>query len=332
MSRTTKWCANWRFILLAMAAVLPIAQQAFAQTDSYPSRPITWIVPYAPGAPADITLRKFAEAMAGPLGGSIVVQNRPGGGGTVGTNAVAKSKPDGYTILATIADPLVAQAGLQKSLPYDPATDFAYITRLTGSGGAMIALSSLQANNARELVELAKRTPGGLNYGSFGAGSFPHILLETLAKRTGAKFTAVQYRGSPQAIQELLSGQIAVTFGAGAATQLIADGKVKMIAQLGEKRGLLKDVPTFMETGFDDLVFRTPQWMGLTAPAGTPKDIVNRTAAAAKAALQRPDVKDFLNALSFEGIGNSPEEFYREWKAEYDVIPQLIRDLGIEAN
>ncbi len=331
MGRTAKIGANWRLVLLAIGALIPLNGQALAQ-DSYPSKPISWIIPYAPGSPADITLRKIADGMAGPLGGTIIIQNRAGGGGTIGTGVVAKSKPDGYTILATIADPLVAQAGLQKNLPYDPAKDFVYITRLTGSGAAMIAMSTLPANNAAELVALAKKTPGGLNYGTFGAGSFPHILLEAMAKKSGAKFTAVHYRGSPQAIQELVAGQIAVTFGAGAAMQMINDGKVKMIAQLGEKRGLLKDVPTFMESGFDDLVFRTQQWMGLAAPAGTPKDIIDRTAAAAKAALQRSDVKDFLTNLSFEGIGNTPEEFYREWKSEYDVIPQLIRDLGIEAN
>lgn len=315
------------FILATLAAS---ASAALAQ--AYPSKPITWIVPYAPGAPADITMRKIADAMTGPLGGSIVVQNRPGGGGTIGAGAVAKSKPDGYTILATIADPLVAQAGLQKNLPYDPAKDFVYITKISSSGAAMIAMSSLPANNIGELVELAKKSPNGLAYGTFGAGSFPHIIMEAVAKKSGAKFTPVHYRGSPQAVQEMVGGQIVATFGAGAAMQMINEGKVKMIAQLGEQRGLLKDVPLFKEFGYDDLVFRTPLWMGLAAPAGTPKEIVDRTWQAAKAALQRPDVKDFLANLSFDPVGNSPEEFHREWKAEFDAIPALIRELGIEAN
>lgn len=313
--------------ICVLGAGLPLHAQ-----DAYPSKPITWILPYAPGAPADVTMRKIAEAMAGPLGGTIVVQNRVGGGGTVGANAVAKAKPDGYTILATVADPLVSQAALQKNLPYDPAKDFALITKLTNSGGTMIAMSTLPANNARELVELAKKTPGGLVYGTFGVGSFAHVIVEALAKKSGAKFTAVHYRGTPQALQEMLSGQIAISFGAGAATQLIKEGKVKMIAQLGTSRGLMKDVPTYAEVGFDDLVFRTPLWQGLAAPAGTPKEIVDKTWRAAQVALQRPDVKEFLANLFFEGVANSPEDFYREWKAEYDVIPGLIRDLGIEAN
>lgn len=319
-------------IRIAAVAALACLAIGTAQAQPYPSKPITWIVPYAPGAPADITMRKLADAMAGPLGGSIVVQNRPGGGGTIGAGAVAKSKPDGYTILATIADPLVAQAGLQKNLPYDPAKDFVYITKISSSGAAMIAMSSLPANNIGELVELAKKAPNGLAYGTFGAGSFPHIIMEAVAKKSGARFTAVHYRGSPQAVQEMVGGQIVATFGAGAAMQMINEGKVKMIAQLGERRGLLKDVPLFKEFGFDDLVFRTPLWMGLAAPAGTPKDIVDRTYAAARAALQRQDVRDFLANLSFEPVGNSPEEFYREWKAEYDAIPALIRELGIDAN
>lgn len=308
------------------------ATHASAQGDAYPSKPITWIVPYAPGAPADITLRKIAEAMSGPLGGTIIVQNRVGGGGTIGAGAVAKSKPDGYTILATVSDPLVSQAALQKNLPYDPAKDFTFITKLTNSRGAMIALSTFPANNAAELVEMAKRTPGGLPYGTFGVGSFAHILIETLAKKSGTKFNAIHYRGTPQALQELLSGQIAISFGAGAATQLINDGKVKMIAQLGAKRGLLKDVPTYAEVGFDDLVFTTPIWQGLLAPAGTPREIVDKTWKSAQIALQRKDVSDFLANLSFEVVGSSPEDFQREWKAEYDAIPALIRSLGIEAN
>ena len=315
---------------LAAAALFAIAP-ANAQ-DAWPSKPITWIVPYAPGAPADITMRKFAEAMAPALGGAIVVQNRVGGAGTIGANAVAKAKPDGYTILATIADPLIAQAALQKNLPYDPAKDFAFITKLTNSGAAMIAMANLPANNARELVELANRTPGGLAYGTFGAGSFAHVIMEALAKKTGAKFTAVHYRGSPQALQEMISGQIAISFGAGAATQLINDGKVKMIAQLGTSRGLNKNVPTYLESGYDDLIFRTPLWQALVAPAGTPRDIVEKIWKAAQGALQREDMKTFLASLSFEGVANSPDEFYREWKAEYDAIPKLIRELGIEAN
>ncbi len=314
--------------LLSLAAISP----AIAQSDTYPSKPITWILPYAPGAPADITMRKIAEAMSGPLGATIVVQNRVGGGGTIGAGAVAKSKPDGYTILATVSDPLVSQAALQKNLPYDPAKDFAFITKLTNSRGAMIALSSLPANNAAELVELAKKTPGGLPYGTFGVGSFAHIAVEALARKSGAKFNAIHYRGTPQALQELLSGQIAISFGAGAATQLINDGKVKMIAQLGSTRGLLKDVPTYAEAGFDELVFTTPIWQGLLAPAGTPRDIIDKTSKAAQVALQRKDVSDFLANLSFEPVGSSPEDFYREWKAEYDAIPALIRSLGIEAN
>jgi tripartite-type tricarboxylate transporter receptor subunit TctC len=336
-SRIAGMICKFTKVLAAMSAVGLTALQAdvlpaSAQEAAYPTRPIVWIIPYAAGAPADISLRKIADGMTGPLGATIVIQNKPGAGGTIGTTEVARAKPDGYTILAALSDPLVSQVALMQSLPYNPATDFTFITKLTQSNAAMISGPHIKARNLRELIDEAKAMPNGMSYGSFGVGSFPHIIMETLALRSGAKFVNVNYRSSPQAIQELLSGQIGVTFGAAAATQFIADGKIKLIAQLGERRGLLRDVPTFAEEGFDDVVLTTPLWAGLVAPARTPRPIVDKMAAAAKLSLARKDVQDFLVSISFESVGNSPEEFEKEWRKEYDAVPKAIGALGITAN
>jgi tripartite-type tricarboxylate transporter receptor subunit TctC len=319
------------FRLAVTAFAATVASGAIAQED-FPSKPMTWVIPYAAGAPADIALRKIAEGMTGPLGGTIVVLNKPGAGATIGATDVARAKPDGYTILATLGDPVVSQVALMKSLPYDPAKDFTYVTKLTQSNAAMIAGPHIKARTLRELIDEAKAMPSGMSYGSFGVGSFPHIIVEALAQQSGAKFVNVSYRGSPQAIQELLGGQIGVTFGAAAATQYINEGKIRLIAQLGEKRGLLRDVPTFAESGFDNVYLKTPLWAGLIAPKGTPKPIVDKIAAAAKVSLARKDVQDFLASISFESVGNTPEEFEREWRKEYDSIPAAIRALGIQAN
>lgn len=321
---------KFAIVLATVSAIGLTVPRANAQEASYPSKPVVWIIPYAAGAPADIALRKIADGM--PLGATIVVQNKPGAGGTIGATEVARAKPDGYTILATLNDPLVSQVALMQSLPYDPATDFAFITKLTQSNAAMIAGPHIKARNLRELIAEAKAMPNGMSYGSFGVGSFPHIIMETLALRSGAKFVNVNYRSSPQAIQELLSGQIGVTFGAAAATQFINEGKIRLIAQLGERRGLLRDVPTFAEEGFDDVVLTTPLWAGLLAPARTPKPVIDKIAAAAKVSLARKDVQDFLVAISFESVGNSPQEFEKEWRKEYDAVPKAIRALGIKAN
>jgi len=318
-------------VLATVAVSLALGSTVRAQ-EAYPSKPITWVIPYAAGAPADIALRKIAEGMTGPLGATIVVLNKPGAGATIGATEVAKAKPDGYTILATLSDPVVSQAALMKSLPYDPAKDFTYVTKLTQSNAAMIVGPHTKANTLRELIDEAKAMPSGMSYGSFGVGSFPNIIMETLSQRSGAKFINVSYRGSPQAIQEMLAGQISATFGAAAATQYIKEGKIRLIAQLGEKRGLLRDVPTFAEAGFDDVYLKTPLWAGLIAPKGTPKPIVDKLAAAAKVSLARQDVQDFLTAISFEAVGNTPEEFEKEWHTEYEAIPPAIRALGIQAN
>ncbi|MDF2119049.1 tripartite tricarboxylate transporter substrate binding protein [Roseiarcaceae bacterium H3SJ34-1] len=318
-------------VLAAMGLTVFQAAMLHAQ-DAYPTRPIVWVVPYAAGAPADIAFRKIAEGMTAPLGATIVVQNRPGAAATIGTTEVAKARPDGYTILATLNDPLVSLVALMDPLPYDPAKDFTFITKLTQSKAAMIAGPHIKARTLRELIDEAKAMPDGMAYGSFGVGSFPHIIMEALGRRTGAKFVNVNYRGSPQAIQELLSGQIGVTFGAAAAMQYIKEGKIKLIAQLGDDRGLLSDVPTFAESGFNDVLLTTPLWSGLVAPAGTPKAAVEKLVAAAKVSLERKDVQDFLVAIAFERVGNSPEEFAAQWRKEYDTIPAAIRSLGITAN
>jgi tripartite-type tricarboxylate transporter receptor subunit TctC len=316
---------------LALAMILSVAYAVNAQ-EAYPSKPIVWIVPYAAGAPADIAFRKIAESMSAPLGAPIVVQNKPGAGATIGATEVARAKPDGYTLLAALNDPVVGQVALMKSLPYDPAKDFTYVTKLTQSHAALIAGPHVKARNLLELVDEAKAMTNGMSYGSFGVGSFPHVIMETIAQKSGAKFVGVNYRGSPQAIQELLAGQIGVTFGAAAATQYINEGKIRLMAQLGERRGLLRDVPTFVESGFDSPYLRTPLWSGLIAPHGTPKPIVDRIAAAARTSLASPSVREFMAAISFEIVGNTPEEFEREWRKEYDTIPAAIRSLKIEAN
>lgn len=320
-----------RAFFAAVALVMATATGVLAQ-DAYPSRPVTWVVPYAAGAPADIAFRKIAEGMTSPLGATIVVMNRPGAAATIGTTEVAKAKPDGYTILATLNDPLVSLVALMEPLPYDPAKDFTFVTKLTQSKAAMIAGPHIKARTLRELIDEAKAMPQGMAYGSFGVGSFPHIIMEALGRRTGAKFVNVNYRGSPQAIQELLSGQIGVTFGAAAAMQYIKEGKIKLIAQLGEDRGLLSDVPTFTESGFNDVLLTTPLWSGLVAPAGTPRAAIDKLVAAAKASLERKDVQDFLVAIAFERVGNSPEEFAAQWRKEYETVPAAIKSLGITAN
>jgi tripartite-type tricarboxylate transporter receptor subunit TctC len=232
----------------------------------------------------------------------------------------------------TPSEPLVSATVLIPKLAYDPAKSFAFITRLTESHPVLIAARSLKANTLAELAQEARHTPGGLTYGSFGFGSFPHLILEAFARKTGVQFVHVPYQGSPPAIQDLLGERIALTFGNYTNAPQVDSGQLKVLAQTGGSRAWVRDVPTFVEQGFDDPVFRYVIANGLVGPAGLPRDVVDKNVAAAKAAIAEPAMVAYFKEASTELIGSTPEQFEQAWRTEYDTIPPLMRSLGIAAN
>jgi tripartite-type tricarboxylate transporter receptor subunit TctC len=317
--------------VLVIAACLMCGQAVRAE-EHYPSRVIRWVVPLPVGSPTDIAARKFAAAMGEKMKATIIVDNKSGGATTIGATELARAKPDGYTLMFAPNEPLVSATVLIAKLAYDPAKDFSFITRLTASHPVLIAGKTVKAGTLAELADEAKRTPGGMTYGSFGFGSFPHLILESFARKTGAQFVHVPYQGSPGAIQDLLGERIALTFGNYTILPQLDSGEMKALAQTGNARFWIRDVPTFAEQGFDDPIFRFVIWNGLVGPAGLPRDVVEKNVAAAKAVIADPEVAGYFKKIATELVGNSPQEFEQEWRAEYNTIPPLIRSLGIAAN
>jgi tripartite-type tricarboxylate transporter receptor subunit TctC len=276
-------------------------------------------------------VRKIAQATSGPLGATIIVENKPGASGSIGATEVAKSPADGCSVLATINDPVVANTVLIDAVGYDVERDFAFVTKLGYANTGIVVNPKVKANSLAELVREAKASSAPLKYGSYGAGSFPHLIFETFARKAGIALTHVPYRGPPQMIQELVGGEIDLGTGGANATAFLNDGKLKPIAQVGTKRAWLRDVPTFAEVGYEDLILQTPIWIGLMVPAKTPKATIAALLSASQAAVANPELKAFFESNVLVPVGNSPEQFEAEWRAEYAAVTSAIRSLGIKA-
>lgn len=307
------------------------AGRAGAQGAEYPNKPLRFVVPFPAGSPLDTIGRKLGDAVAKKLGVAVVIDNKTGAGGTIGSGDVAKAAPDGYTFLVTIGDALIASTVTMKSLPYDSEKDFDFISKIIEGVSCLIMNPGRAPNTLAELIADAKKPGTDWTYGAFGVGSFPHLLMESLNKKAGVKLRAVQYRGSPPALQDLLANQIAITFTApNVAAPMVTAGKVKALAVTGEKRStLMPTLPTFAEAGFDDFVFRNAIWVGLLGPAKLPAPIKNRIASVVQTSLREPELRDSLTAIGFDVIGNSPDEFERQFQTEYKVITALMREMGI---
>mgnify|MGYP003340453765 CR=1 FL=1 len=264
---------------------------AHAQTTDYPSRPIRLIVPFSPGSSTnDILGRALATRLSTVLGQQVVVENRPGASSTIGSDLVAKSPADGYTLLATVNQTMVANRFLYKSLPYDPDKSFDPITLMVISDQLLIAHVGLPVNNLKELVALARREPGKLAYGSFGIGSQPHLLYETLKVHEGIDLLHVPYKGITPNLAALAAGEVVLGTGSAAvAAPLIAAGKIKPLTVAGaQPMAQYPKVPTSVEQGFPYV--QTSIWYALFAPAGTPVPLLERI---------RSDVRDILTEPAF---------------------------------
>ncbi|MGD9942462.1 MAG: Bug family tripartite tricarboxylate transporter substrate binding protein [Burkholderiaceae bacterium] len=322
-----------QFINAAGAVMLAGALQpgAAAAQSRYPSKPVRWIVPFPPGSPVDSVARRLGDAVARVLGVAVVVENKPGGGGTIGAAEVARAAPDGYTLLVAIPDPLVSAMAVHKGLRYDPRKDFSFISKISANGPVLVAHPGVSADSFSALVAQAKAQGTEFSYGSWGPGSLPMQLMQSVARQAGVKFQEVTYAGSPPAMQDLLGGRIDMSLTAPhLAAGLIASGKIKALASLGSSRSpLLPTVQTFAEAGFPGFVFTNYIWIGLLGPAGMESAVRDRMAQAVQLALQGPAMRDFLGQNGFMPIGSTPAQFEQEYRTEAEVIPGLIRELGV---
>jgi tripartite-type tricarboxylate transporter receptor subunit TctC len=314
--------------LAAFAIVLALGGSASAQ--SWPTKPIRMIVPYTPGGYTDLMARTVGQKLSEALGQPIIFENKPGANAIIGTDVVAKAPPDGYTIGTVIAAHAV-NATLNPKLPYDTLKDFSYVSLMSVAPLIMIAHPSLPANNMKELIALAKAKPGELNFASSGVGAAAHLTMEMFKSRTGINLQHVPYKGTAGALQDTVGGRINVMFDVvGPLMPQVRSGNVKALAVTAKDRiPAAADVATMAEQGVPDFISGT--WAGIIAPAGTPKEIVDRIAAEAKKALADPAMKDKLAEQGIVAVGGTPDEFRAFVAEEVARWGTVIKDAGITA-
>jgi tripartite-type tricarboxylate transporter receptor subunit TctC len=313
--------------MTALAIVLAGAGSAVAQ--GWPNRPIRMIVPYTPGGYTDLMARLVGQKISEALGQPIIFENKPGANAIIGTDVVAKAAPDGYTFGTVIAAHAV-NATLNPKLPYDTLKDFSYVSLMSVAPLIMIAHPSLPANNVQELIALAKAKPGELNFASSGVGAAAHLTMEMFKSRAGIDMQHIPYKGTAGALQDVIGGRINVMFDVvGPLMPQVRSGLAKAIVVTAKERiPAASDVPTMAEQGVADFISGT--WAGIIAPAGTPKEIVDRVAAEAKKALADPALKDKLVEQGIVAVGSTPDEF-RAFVAEEIVRwRKVITDAGIK--
>src|ERR1700742_3918290 len=313
--------------LAALVIGLALSGNAFAQT--WPNKPIRWIVPYTPGGYTDLMARLVGQKVADALGVTIVFENKPGANAIIGTDVGAKAAPDGYTFGTVIAAHSV-NATLNPKLPYDTMKDFSYVSLMSVAPLIIIANKSLPASNVQELIQLAKAKPGELNFASSGVGAAAHLTMEMFKSRTGIDMVHIPYKGTAGALQDVIGGRINVMFDIiGPLMPQVKSGNAKAIVVTAKERiPAASEVPTMTEQGVPDFVSGT--WAGIIAPAGTPKEIVDRVSAEAKKALADPALKEKLVEQGIVAVGSTPEEFRAFVAEEIARWAKVINDAGIK--
>lgn len=311
---------------LTLIAGLAAAFGVQAQ-DKYPARPVTIIVPQAPGGANDTIARIVAQKLTEQTGQQFLVDNKPGAGGNIGTAASAKARPDGYTLLLTVNSAHVINPSLYKSAGFDPVKDFEPITPVANAGYVLVANNNFAPKNVAELIAAAKAQPGKIAIASAGNGTLNHLIGEMLGKAAGIDLMHVPYKGASAAVTDLVGGQVQVSVQSlPSSISFIKSGKLKVLGVVNEKRvAALPDAPTIGETikGFGS----TP-WYGLLAPAGTPKAIVAQLQAEVAKALDTQDVKDKLAAVGCEPSKSTPEQFAALIKEDLPKWAKIVKDSG----
>jgi tripartite-type tricarboxylate transporter receptor subunit TctC len=314
-----------------VTAIVLLAFSGGAFAQDYPNQPIRIIVPYTAGGSSDFVGRTVATKMQENMNHPVVVENRPGGNAVIGTELVAKARPDGYTLLLGGSSALSANPALYNNLPYDTLKDFAPLTNAVVSPIVVVVHPSVPVNSIKELIAYAKANPGKLNYGSAGVGNTLHLAAEMFCLTTGTTMTHVPYKGASQALGDLLGGSIQVMFDL-PQTPLsnIQAGKLKALAVTGEKRvAVMPDVPTMAEAGLPEYQFGT--WIGLVAPAKTPPAIVSRLHKEMVKVLNQPEVKEaFAKQVMEVKASESSEAFGQFIKSEIDRLRNLVQTANIK--
>ena len=311
---------------IRLLALLAIAGAVHAQ--GYPSRPIKVIVPYAPGGLPDTIARLVGAKIAEPLGQTLVVENLGGAGGISGVSEVVKAQPDGYTMLVADVGQIAINPHLFAKLPYAPMKDLAPVSLIGVAPLFLVAHPSVPVSSVKDLVALAKSQPGKLNYGSSGIGSIHHLATEALKAGFGIDLVHVPYKGTGQSVPALLGGQVSLLYSAGPSIAgHVKEGKVKLLAVSTVKRSpQAPEVPTIAESGLAGYDF--PAEIGMLAPAGTPREIINRLSAEIAKAVRQPDVVQRFTQLGIDPVGSTPDGYAQVNKADYEKYERIVRTTG----
>jgi tripartite-type tricarboxylate transporter receptor subunit TctC len=318
------------FLMTIAAGALAFIGAVHAQ--SYPSKSIRYVVPYAPGGSTDIVARVLAIKLSEAMGQQVVVDNRPGAGGAIGADIVAKSPPDGYTMVTAVTSIMAINQFLYRKLPYDPEKDFAPVTQVGSLPLILVIHPSLPAKNVREFIAIAKAKPGQLNYGSSGVGTATHMTTELFKAMAGVDLVHIPYKGSGQVMGDVIGGQLALIFD-----QIVSSlphvqgGKLRMLAITSAKRfPSLPDLPTIAESGVPG--YESISWAGVAVPAGTPKEIVARLHAEIVKVLAMPDIRERFLRDGIETIGSTPEQFSEHIRRERIKWAKVVKDSGAKAD
>jgi tripartite-type tricarboxylate transporter receptor subunit TctC len=314
--------------VLGLCAVLTAAP---VQAQAYPNRPVRIVVPFPPGGFSDLYARAIATRMAETFGQPVLVDNRPGAGGNVAADQVAKSAPDGYTLVMGTIGTHAINATLFPKLPYDPIKDFAPVALVVDADGLLVAHPSIEARNVQELISLAKKKPGAMNYASAGPGTTGHLAAEIFKQRTSTFITHIPYKGNVPALQDVMGGYAQVSF-ATLATVLphVKGGRLKPLAVLGSHRSAaLPAVPTVAESGVPG--FEVGNWTGLFAPAGTPAPVVEKLNAEVQRIMKLPDIQKRMGDEGMRFTPMSPSQFGDFCRSEIARWGAVIRRAGVTA-
>jgi tripartite-type tricarboxylate transporter receptor subunit TctC len=318
-----------RSVIKGVAAGLAASIAPAWAKDAWPSRPIRLIVPFPAGSSPDLIARMVAEPLGAALGQSVVIENRPGAGGNIGTGMAAKAEPDGYTFLFTIQGPLVTAPMLSKSLPYDPVKDLAPVSLVATSPNVLVVDPKLGVRTVADFVRLVRQRKGELNYGSVGNGSAAHLAMELFKARAGLDIVHVPYQGFPQVVNAILGGQVQCGFMVpGIAMGQVRAGKLTAlgVTTLG-RSSALPEMPTFAEQGFPG--FEAISWQAVLAPAGTPRPIIERVSRELVRIIKSDDIRTRMLGQYFSAAGTAPEALANQMKSEREAWGRVIRMAGV---
>ena len=328
MQERMQQCVLLVFMLLG-ACSLAIAQPtSTGSAQAYPVKPVRIINPFSPGGSLDLVARLLARSMTGDLGQQFIVENKPGAGGTIGVEQVAKSPADGYTLLI-VQSSITINPTLQRKIPYDPVKDFEPISKVSSYMFFLVVHPSVPVRSVKELIALAKSKPGQINYASVGVGSGTHLASELFSYMAGLKMTHIPYKGTGQVMPDLLGGQVASLFGSTTVVPYVKSGKLIALGVTGARRApVLPDTPTIAESGIPG--FEVTAWNALFAPAGTPQPIVNRLNELTRKSIAHPDAKSIMDAQGLDADTSTSAELGNLVKSELAKWAKVIKLAGIK--